>query len=208
MSACGCCPASASSPRHERIEPRLSRRGRSDTQMARSGHLGIWVSEKSTLVHYRTSRLRSSASGSLKSRRSQGTTPTFFCRAHLTHLPRFLRHSWRLRVNWCIRAGRCLACARMLQRATEGALRIRLEANSMSRWIRKRWVWAALAGVTMTVGFAGRGDANPPQKVGDVITLNFEGKGERKFKVLKSDRQPDGNYLTELKDIKTGEQVR
>jgi hypothetical protein len=73
----------------------------------------------------------------------------------------------------------------------------------MTRWFSKRWVWAALAGATVSVGFAAAGGA-PPQKVGEVISLNFE-KGERKFKVLKSEKQPDGSYLTELKDVKSGE---
>lgn len=78
----------------------------------------------------------------------------------------------------------------------------------MSRWFAKRWVWAALAGATVTVGMAaGRADSDGPPKVGAVISLNIDGKGERQFKVIKSDKQPDGTYLSELKDTKTGETI-
>lgn len=74
----------------------------------------------------------------------------------------------------------------------------------MSRWFSKRWVWAALAGVGVTVSLAsGRGEE--PPKVGSTINLPIDGKGDRQFKVLKTDKQPDGTYLSELKDVKTGE---
>lgn len=78
----------------------------------------------------------------------------------------------------------------------------------MARWFAKRWVWAALAGAAVTVGTAASlvGREGPP-KVGSVVSLNIDGKGERQFKVLKSDRQPDGTYLSELKDTKTGETI-
>ncbi len=76
----------------------------------------------------------------------------------------------------------------------------------MARWFRKRWVWAVLAGATLTVGLAaGRGEE--PPKVGSVISLPIDGKAERQFKVLKSEKQPDGTYLSELKDTKTGETI-
>lgn len=76
----------------------------------------------------------------------------------------------------------------------------------MARWFNKRWAWAAVIGATVTVGFAaGRGD--PPQKVGSTVSLNIDGKGERQFKVLKCEKQPDGTYLSELKDAKSGETI-
>jgi hypothetical protein len=78
----------------------------------------------------------------------------------------------------------------------------------MARWFSKRWVWAALAGTTVAIGLAtGRPDGEGPPKVGAVINLNIDGKGDRQFKVIKSDRQPDGTYLSELKDTKTGETI-
>jgi hypothetical protein len=52
----------------------------------------------------------------------------------------------------------------------------------------------------------GRADNGPP-KVGTVITLNIDGKGDRSFKVIKSEKQPDGTYASELKDTKTGETI-
>ena len=85
----------------------------------------------------------------------------------------------------------------------------------MARWFSKRWIWAALAGTTVAIGLAaGRpnGEGPPagppgPPKVGTTLSLNIDGKGERQFKVTKSDRQPDGTYLSELKDTKTGETI-
>jgi hypothetical protein len=78
----------------------------------------------------------------------------------------------------------------------------------MARWFAKRWLWAALTGATVTFGMiAGRADGEGPPKVGSVISLNIDGKGERQFKVLKSDKQPDGTYLSELKDTKSGETI-
>lgn len=74
----------------------------------------------------------------------------------------------------------------------------------MTRWFLRRWMWAMLAGATLAVGMAaGRGEA--PPKPGTTISLPVDGKAERQFKVLKTDRQPDGTYLSELKDVKTGE---
>jgi hypothetical protein len=49
----------------------------------------------------------------------------------------------------------------------------------------------------------GRGEE--PPKVGSTIALPIDGKAERQFKVLKTEKQPDGTYLSELKDVKTGE---
>ncbi|MFM8271338.1 MAG: hypothetical protein ACKODX_03295 [Gemmata sp.] len=77
----------------------------------------------------------------------------------------------------------------------------------MAQWFSRRWAWAAVVGATVTAGFAaGRGD-EAPQKVGATITLNIDGKGDRQFKVLKSEKQPDGSYLSELKDVKSGETI-
>lgn len=78
----------------------------------------------------------------------------------------------------------------------------------MARWFTKRWVWAAVTGAGLTVGAAaGRADGDGPPKVGAVISLNIDGKGERQFKVVKTDKQADGTYLSELKDTKTGETI-
>ena len=77
----------------------------------------------------------------------------------------------------------------------------------MTKWFSKRWVWAALAGATVTVGMAAAADGDGPPKVGAVVSLNIDGKGERQFKVLKSEKQPDGTYLSELKDTKNGETI-
>lgn len=73
-------------------------------------------------------------------------------------------------------------------------------------WLSKRWMWAALAGATVTIGMA-TGRADSPPKVGAVISLNIDGKGERQFRVMKSERQPDGTFLSELKDTKSGETI-
>jgi hypothetical protein len=80
----------------------------------------------------------------------------------------------------------------------------------MMRWSWKRWVWAGVFGTTLAVGLAaaqkGGADAPPgPPKVGDVISLKFANGPDRQVKVLKSDKQPDGSYLSEVKDTKTGE---
>ena len=78
----------------------------------------------------------------------------------------------------------------------------------MTRWFSKRWVWAALAGATVTVGMAAGGaDGDGPPKVGAVVSLNIDGKGERQFKVVKSEKQSDGTYHSDLKDLKTGETI-
>src|SRR4051812_719745 len=76
----------------------------------------------------------------------------------------------------------------------------------MTRWFAKRWVWAALAGASMALGSAATRADSPP-KVGAVVSLNIDGKGERQFKVVKTDKQPDGTYLSELKDTKSGETI-
>src|SRR5262245_56731207 len=77
----------------------------------------------------------------------------------------------------------------------------------MTRWFTRRWVWATLAGASLTVGIAASQAQEGPPKVGTVISLNIDGKGERQFKVIKSERQPDGSYHSELKDTKTGETI-
>lgn len=75
----------------------------------------------------------------------------------------------------------------------------------MARWFSKRWVWAALAGAGLTVGMvAGRADGESPPKVGSVMTLNPDGKGDHQYKVIKTEKLEDGSYLSELKDTRTG----
>ncbi|VTT96686.1 hypothetical protein : : HEAT_2 [Gemmataceae bacterium] len=79
----------------------------------------------------------------------------------------------------------------------------------MNRWFWKRWVWAVVVGTTAAVGLtvAQQGTDAPtgPPKVGDVITLKFRDMPDRQVKVLKSDKQPDGSIMSEVKDTKTGE---
>src|SRR4051794_34505015 len=94
----------------------------------------------------------------------------------------------------------------MLRHATDGVWGSHDGGTVMARWFSKRWGWAALAGATLTIGMAAARSDGPP-KVGAVISLNIDGKGERQFKVVKSDKQPDGTYLSELKDTKTGETI-
>lgn len=80
----------------------------------------------------------------------------------------------------------------------------------MKRWLfRRSWVLAA-GGLAAAAGLAlaqgGRSEAPPPPpKVGEVITLRFHDGRDRTVKVLKSERQPDGSYLSEVRDVKTGE---
>lgn len=80
----------------------------------------------------------------------------------------------------------------------------------MARWCWKRWVGAWVVGSTTTLGLARAqqgGTEAPPAvpKVGDVISLKFRDGPERQVKVLKTERQADGSYLSEVKDLKTGE---
>ncbi|MBA4062253.1 MAG: hypothetical protein C0501_00840 [Isosphaera sp.] len=79
----------------------------------------------------------------------------------------------------------------------------------MARWYRKRWAWAVLVGATAVGGLTPAGwgtDAPPaPPKVGDVISLKFRDGPDRQVKVVKTEKQPDGSYLSEVKDTKSGE---
>jgi hypothetical protein len=78
----------------------------------------------------------------------------------------------------------------------------------MVRWFWKRWVFAVVCGTTLSVGLAAAQKSNAPPgppKVGDVITLPFGNGIERQVKVLKTEKQPDGSILSEVKDTKTGE---
>ncbi len=77
----------------------------------------------------------------------------------------------------------------------------------MSKWLSRRWAFAALAGAGLAIGFTNRADAESPPKIGTVVSLNIDGKGERQFKVVKNEKQPDGSYLSELKDMKSGETI-
>jgi hypothetical protein len=77
------------------------------------------------------------------------------------------------------------------------------------RFIRRGWLgalggWVTATGLALAQG--GRSEAPPPPpQVGDVITLRFHDGRDRTVKVLKSQRQPDGSYLSEVRDVKTGE---
>ena len=80
----------------------------------------------------------------------------------------------------------------------------------MVRWYWKRWVWSVVAGSTAMIGMSaaqpGGTDAPPAvPRVGDVITLKFRDGPDRQVKVLKTEKQPDGSYHSEVKDTKTGE---
>src|SRR5262245_47619983 len=81
----------------------------------------------------------------------------------------------------------------------------------MKQWFWKRWAWTGVLGITAAVGLAlGAGkDAPPapaaPPKVGDVITLKFQNGPEKKVKIIKTEKQPDGSYQSEVKDMKSGE---
>src|SRR5215207_838287 len=81
----------------------------------------------------------------------------------------------------------------------------------MMRWTWKRWAWAVVVGATAAVGLAlaqpGGGTEAPPgvPKVGDVISLKFKDSPDRQVKILKTEKQADGSYLSEVKDTKTGE---
>lgn len=78
----------------------------------------------------------------------------------------------------------------------------------MNRWFWKRWVWAVVVGTTavgLTMAQQGTDAPSGPPKVGDTITLKFRDMPDRQVKVLKSDKQPDGSILSEVKDTKTGE---
>ncbi len=83
--------------------------------------------------------------------------------------------------------------------------------SAMKRWFQHKRLWAGLFGTTAAFGLAfGQGGMDAPSgpaKVGDVITLKFRDGPDRQFKVIKVDKQPDGTYLSEVKDTKTGETI-
>lgn len=79
----------------------------------------------------------------------------------------------------------------------------------MWRWGTRRWWlagsgWAVAAGLTLAQ--TTRPEAPPPPpRVGEVITLRFHDGRDRTVKVLKTERQPDGSTLSEVRDVRTGE---
>ena len=79
----------------------------------------------------------------------------------------------------------------------------------MMRWFSKRWIWACVFGTTAAVGLAlaqgGKEAPSGPPKPGDVITLPFKNGATKQVKVVKVEKQPDGSYLSQVKDTKTGE---
>lgn len=93
----------------------------------------------------------------------------------------------------------------------------------MRRWKWQRWAAAVLTGAALTATAAadGPGKSGPaarPAAPGgsgtgakdgsrpdDTMVLQFPGQPERKVKVVKTTRQPDGSVATEVKDTATGE---
>lgn len=87
------------------------------------------------------------------------------------------------------------------------------------RWIWRRWAWAVLSGILVaataaadTPGKVGPGSRSAPgpgvtegSRPNDTISLKFPGEPERKVKVVKTTRKPDGSVETEVKDVATGE---
>src|SRR5438067_7814051 len=71
---------------------------------------------------------------------------------------------------------------------------------AMTRWCWKRGVWALLTGAAVAAGAAAQGP-----KPNDTITLKFPGLPDQKVKIIKSTRQADGKYHTEVKNPATGE---
>jgi hypothetical protein len=70
----------------------------------------------------------------------------------------------------------------------------------------KQWVGAVLTGTAMAAGTAALADdAGGLPKVGETITLRFQGQPEQKMTVVKVSRNKDGSIKTDLKDPKTGE---
>src|SRR5207247_1247164 len=95
--------------------------------------------------------------------------------------------------------------------------------RAMLRCLWRRWVWTVLTGVVLAASAAAdnpgkSGPAPRPVAPGgsdpgatdgsrpnDTMVLKFPGQPERKVKVLKTTRQPDGSVATEVKDPATGE---
>lgn len=81
----------------------------------------------------------------------------------------------------------------------------------MLRWVRRGKWWMCVLGTTAALGLAyGQGGMDAPPglpKAGDTITLKFSDGPDRQFKVLKVERQPDGSYLSDVKDVKSGEVI-
>ena len=79
----------------------------------------------------------------------------------------------------------------------------------MVRWFWKRWVCAAVAGVAVAAGSAGLAQPGKPggevAKPDDTLTIKTPGQPDRKVKVLKSTRKPDGTVETEVRDPASGE---
>ena len=72
----------------------------------------------------------------------------------------------------------------------------------MTRWMWKRAAAALVAGTALTTSAAAQtGRPADPE----VIVLKFDGQPDRKVKVVKTTKQPDGKTATEVKDIATGE---
>jgi hypothetical protein len=83
----------------------------------------------------------------------------------------------------------------------------------MMRWISKRRLLAGILGTTVAVSLAlGQGGEkdvpSAPPKVGDVLTLPFPEGKERKLKVISIEKTVEGEFLAEVKDVKTGETLR
>ena len=71
----------------------------------------------------------------------------------------------------------------------------------MVRWNWKRWAWAIAMGTALVSGTTVHAEV---PKVGETITLKFQGQPDRAVTVVKSTTKPDGSVETEVKDAKTG----
>ena len=70
--------------------------------------------------------------------------------------------------------------------------------------IRREWQ-AAIASVVLWSGAASaQAPALVPGEAASVVTIRTAGQPDRKLQVLKTERLPDGKYLTEVKDLASG----
>ena len=69
-----------------------------------------------------------------------------------------------------------------------------------------RWVWkSTVASVAACAGLAAGQAPRPPAADPNVMVIRTAGQPDRRVRVLKSERLPDGKVLTEVKDLDSGE---